>query len=44
MSGTLEDELGDVLEKARDGKSWTQSDLARVSGVSVGEISRMGSL
>ncbi len=41
MSGTLEDELGDVLEKARDGKSWCQSDLARASGVSVGDISRM---
>ena len=24
----LEDELGDILEKARDGKSWSQADLA----------------
>jgi glyoxylase-like metal-dependent hydrolase (beta-lactamase superfamily II) len=41
MSGPLEDELGDVLEKARDGKNWTKSDLARVSGISVADISRM---
>lgn len=41
MSGPLEDELGDVLEKARDGKNWTQADLARASGISVGDISKM---
>ena len=41
MSGVLEDELGDVLEKARNGKNWTQSDMARVSGVSLDDISRM---
>ena len=41
MPGSLEDESGDVLEKARDGKGWTQSDLARVSGISAGDISRM---
>lgn len=41
MSGPLEDELGDVLGKARDGKSWSQSDLADASGISVGDISRM---
>jgi hypothetical protein len=40
-SGSLEDELGDVLEKSRDGKGWTQSDLARSSGIKVSEISRM---
>jgi hydroxyacylglutathione hydrolase len=41
MSGSLEDELGDVLEKSRDGKGWTQSDLAHASGLSASEISRM---
>ena len=41
MSGVLEDELGDVLEKARDGKNWTQSDMARASGVSLDDIARM---
>ncbi|MBT3366092.1 MAG: MBL fold metallo-hydrolase [Nitrospina sp.] len=41
MSGSLEDELGDVLEKSRDGKGWTQSDLAQASGMSVSDISRM---
>ncbi|MBT3921175.1 MAG: MBL fold metallo-hydrolase [Nitrospina sp.] len=41
MSGSLEDELGDVLEKSRDGKGWTQSDLAQASGISVSDISRM---
>ena len=41
MSGVLEDELGDVLEKARDGKNWTQSDMARASGISLDDISRM---
>ncbi len=41
MSASLEDELGDVLEKSRDGKGWTRSDLARASGISVNEISRM---
>lgn len=41
MSESLEDELGDVLEKARDGKGWSPSDLARASGVSATDISRM---
>jgi hydroxyacylglutathione hydrolase len=41
MPGSLEDELGDVLEKSRDGKGWTQSDLARVAGINAGDISRM---
>ena len=41
MSGPLEDELGDVLEKARDGKKWTQSDMARASGISLDDIARM---
>ena len=38
---SLEDELGDVLEKSRDGKGWTQSDLARASGIKLSDISRM---
>ena len=33
--------MGDVLEKLRDGKGRTQSDLARASGVKVSEIARM---
>ncbi len=41
MPGPLEDELGDVLDKSRDGKGWTQSDLARASGISVSDVSRM---
>ena len=41
MSGALEDELGDLLEKARDGKNWTQSDMARASGISLDDIARM---
>ena len=41
MAGPLEDELGDVLEKSRDGKGWTQSDLARASGIKVSDVSRM---
>jgi hydroxyacylglutathione hydrolase len=39
----LEDELGDILEKARDGKSWSQNDLARSVGVSSDAIRRMES-
>ena len=41
MPVSLEDELGDVLEKARDGKGWSQSDLARASGVSANDISQI---
>ena len=37
----LEDELGDILGKARDGKSWSQNDLARSVGVSPDAIRRM---
>ena len=29
----LEDELGDIIEKARDGKQWSQQDLARATGI-----------
>ncbi len=39
----LEDELGDILEKARDGKSWSQQDLAQATGISTQEIRRIES-
>ncbi len=41
MPLTLEDELGDILQKARDGKSWSQEDLADAAGVSLDEVRRM---
>ena len=34
----LEDELGDILGKARNGKNWSQADLARAVGISSGDI------
>ena len=34
----LEDELGDILGKARDGKGWTQADLAKSIGMPVKDI------
>ena len=37
----LEDELGDILEKARDGKSWSQKDLAQSTGIALDDIRRM---
>ena len=37
----LEDELGDILGKARDGKSWSKADLAKSVGMTVGDISRI---
>ena len=37
----LEDELGDILEKARDGKRWSQSDLAKSTGISLEDIVRI---
>ena len=37
----LEDELGDILEKARDGKRWSQIDLAKSTGMSIGDIARI---
>lgn len=36
----LEDELGDILQKARDGKAWSQADLARETDVSQGDLRR----
>ncbi|MFQ5717774.1 MAG: helix-turn-helix domain-containing protein, partial [Nitrospinales bacterium] len=41
METGLEDELGDILQKARIGKSWSQMDLARAVGVHAGDIERM---
>jgi len=41
MNVQLEDEFGDILEKARDGKSWSQDDLAREAEVPVAAIRRM---
>jgi len=37
----LEDELGDILEKARDGKSWSQKDLAQSADIALEDIRRM---
>ena len=37
----LEDELGDILEKARDGKRWSQVDLAKSTGISIEDIARI---
>lgn len=41
MDTELEDELGDVVQKARAGKAWSQNDLARVVGASVADIARI---
>ena len=41
MTTKLEDELGDVLEKARDGKDWSQVDLARTAQVSPDVIAQI---
>ena len=41
MTTKLEDELGDVLEKARDGKDWSQADLARTAQVSPDVIAQI---
>ena len=40
----LEDELGDILEKARDGKRWSQVDLAKSTGISIEDIVRIEKL
>lgn len=41
MPSILEDEFGDILEKARDGKNWSQADLAQAVNVPVHDIQRM---
>jgi len=43
MPHTLEDELGDILQKARDGKSWTPYELALAAGLKPDEIRRIES-
>ncbi len=40
---SLEDELGDVLQKARDGKTWSQDDLVRVTDLPEDDIQRIES-
>ena len=37
----LEDELGDILEKARNGKRWSQADLAKSTGINSIDIIRI---
>ena len=39
----LEDELGDILQKARDGKVWSQDDLVRATDLEVDDIKRIES-
>jgi glyoxylase-like metal-dependent hydrolase (beta-lactamase superfamily II) len=41
MPTSLEDELGDILQKARDGKSWSQKDLAQAADLPLEEVRRM---
>lgn len=41
MTLSLEDEFGDLLQKARDGKAMSQRDLARAAGIPESEIDRM---
>ncbi len=41
MNSVLEDELGDILQKARDGKSWSQKDLAEAAGLDLDEVRRI---
>ena len=41
MNTELEDEFGDIVQKARDGQSLSQSDLALNSGVSFGDLTRI---
>jgi hydroxyacylglutathione hydrolase len=37
----LEDELGDILQKARDGKGWSREDLVKSTGFSQEDIERI---
>lgn len=41
MAAGLEDELGDILQKARQGKSMTLPNLAKASGVFLEDVLRM---
>ncbi len=40
MTSPLEDELGDILQKARDGKNWSQKELAQAVGLSNADTAR----
>ena len=37
----LEDELGDILGKARNGKRWSQAELAKAVGMASGDVARL---
>ena len=39
----LEDELGDILQKARDGKAWSRDDLVRAADIAADDIQRIES-
>lgn len=39
----LEDELGDILQKARDGKAWSRDDLVRATDLAADDIHRIES-
>ncbi len=41
MAPVLEDELGDILQKARHGKAWSANDLAEAVAIPVSDIRRM---
>ncbi len=41
MTSGLEDELGDILQKACDGKAWSANDLAAAVAMPVSDIRRM---
>ncbi len=41
MPSTLEDEFGDILQKARDGKNWSQAQLANAIQVDPDLVRRM---
>ncbi|PIQ95526.1 MAG: hydrolase [Nitrospinae bacterium CG11_big_fil_rev_8_21_14_0_20_56_8] len=43
MNLELEDELGDIVQKARGRKPWSPADLARAVGMSAAEIGRIES-
>ena len=43
MNTELEDELGDIVEKAREGRSWSQNDLAINSGIPLSDLVRVES-
>lgn len=41
MTSNLEDEFGDIIQKARDGNSWAQKDLSHATGIPVQGIDRI---